>query len=381
MKSFRWIVYIWVTGVLACQAIESPRNLTVGEGFVNPLGFHDATPMFSWKLPEGVTKQTAYQLVVEKNGKPVWDSGWVESDQSVLVPYGGEPFASRDRAEWRVRFRDQDGTESDWSDTARFELGLLSNEDWQAQWIRPAQERSQDGEPVAVLRRGFSTEKAIARARIYVTARGLFELTLNGRRVGDDHFANGFTDYNQRLDTLTYDVTGQLRKGDNILDAMLGTGWYAGRLPFKAKKAGPYGRDQELLLQLEIFYEDGSRDTIVSDGQWEGTFEGPIVSSSIYDGEVYDARIKPSCWQPVTANPDLGSARLQPKPFAPVRETQALAVQAITEPEPGRFVFDLGQNMVGWARINVPVEKDQTVTIRFCRNAQSGRHALYGKLP
>ena len=423
------------------------HSLTVGEGFVNPIGFHDATPVFSWKLPDGVKQQTAYRIET-KVGDTTWDSGWVESDQSTFVPYRGEPFTSRQQVEWRVRFRDEKGKDSGWSERARFELGLLSSNDWNAQWIRPADStrppapecrlinavyrsranpdrradvtglvQARNGvltvsndalggdpatnevkelvltytiygeekqsvygekqavafprdqtvvEPVGVLRRSFPVTENIARARLYVTARGVFEIELNGQKVGNDHFANGWTSYGNRLDTLTYDVTGQLRSGDNTLQALLGNGWYAGELTWGGGPGkGGYENQPELLLQVGVAYKDGSSATIVSDGQWEGTYDGPVRSSSIYDGEDFDARKAATGWKPVVANADLGTARLTPKPFAPVRATETLAVQVITEPTPGRFVFDLGQNMVGWQQIRIPVEKDRKVTIRF----------------
>ena len=425
----------------------SAHSLTVGEGFVNPLGFHEATPVFSWKLPSGVKKQTAYRIEA-KAGDKVWDSGWIKSEQSTFVPYHGEPLASRQQVEWRVSFRDENGKDSGWSEQAHFELGLLSSKDWKAQWIRPADttgfpeveyklikaiyrskanpERCKDvaeiiqkqkaaftvskdalgGDPatnevkelvltytingeekkdvykeketvsfppthafverVGVLRHAFPVSGKIARARLYVTARGLFEIQLNGQKVGNDHFANGWTSYNKRLDTLTYDVTSQLRAGDNKLEALLGKGWYAGRLTWdKTPPKGRYGDYPELLLQLEVTYKDGSSTTIASDGQWEGTYDGPVVSSSIYDGENYDARKAVTGWKPVLINADLGAQRLTPKPFAPVREKEMLAVQNITEPTSGHFVFDLGQNMVGWAKLKIPVKKDQAVTIHF----------------
>ncbi len=341
------------------------HSLTVGEGFVDPLGFYDATPVFSWKLPAGVKKQTAYRIEVTlATGETRWDSGWVDSDDTTLVPFGGKPFASRDRAIWRVRFRNDKGTDSGWSAPAHFEMGLLSANDWTAKWIRPSQERPSGDEPVSWLRRGFQVDKKIVRARVYVTARGLFELDLNGVRVGNDHFANGLTSYTKRLDTLTYDITGLLRPGENKVEAMLGMGWYAGRFPF-ARRKGYYGENSEFLLQLEITNADGTRDTFVSDEQWEATFDGPVFSSSIYDGESFDARKEITGWKPVLANADLGAAELTPKPFAPVRESDRLTVKTITEPEKGRFVFDLGQNMVGWTRIRIPTEKDKTVTLRF----------------
>jgi alpha-L-rhamnosidase len=340
---------------------EPARSLKVGESLVEPLGFDAATPVFSWQLPEGVKKQTAYRIET-KSGEKTWKSGWVESEQSAFAPYRGEPFASRQRVEWRVEFRDENGKDSGWSQQAHFELGLLSTNDWKAQWIRPQGETNTNPDAVGCLRRTFRLSQEVERARVYVTARGFFELSLNGTRVGDDHFANGWTSYNKRLDTLTYDVTGQLHTGTNTLEALISAGWYSGRLMSGRNK---YGTHPELLLQLEVAYKDGSREMVVSDRQWEGSYDGPVLSSSIYDGENYDARKQVTTWHPVVVNPDFGPERLAPKPFPPVREKELLTVQAIAEPEPGRFVFDLGQNMVGWARIKVPVEKDQTVTLRF----------------
>ena len=339
------------------------HRLSIGEAFHNPLGFHDPSPVFSWKLPRGVERQTAYRIEV-KGDSFSWDSGWVESEQSVGVPYGGEPLQSRARADWRVCFRDENGTESAWSDAASFELGLLSAGDWRAQWIRPAGEPDAGTEEVAWLRRTFAIPREVVQARLYVTARGVFKIHLNGQPVSRDHFANGWTSYAKRIDTLTYDVTDALEAGPNEITALLGTGWYAGRIGWQDQRH-LYGRFPELLLQLEIAYTDGRTETLVSDDQWEGTRKGPIRASSIYDGETYDARQAVANWGPVIANPGLGPAALVPKPFPPVRETAYLETRDITEPAPGRFVFDLGQNIVGWARIRIPVQADGTVTLRY----------------
>lgn len=365
------VVLAWLANLQTSGA--AVHSLTVGEGFVDPVGFHDATPTFSWKLPEGMKKQTAYCLEVTSEGKTLWESGWVTSDQSVFVPYAGEALASRQKVAWRVNIRDEKGKESGWSKPASFELGLLSAKEWKAQWIRPQGATDPKAEQVAWLRRAFTLpkDKEIAKARLYVTARGFFTLQLNGGRVSQDLFANGWTSYLNRLDTLTYDVTGQLKKGDNTFEAMLGTGWYGGRIGWENKPRGFYGVDPELLLQLEITYKDGTRETVVSDGHWEGTRNGPILNASIYDGEIVDARKEVTGWAPVTATADLGTARLTPKPFPPVRVTETLAVKQITEPSPGRFVFDLGQNMVGIPKIRIPVEKDQTVTLRFAEMLNS----------
>jgi len=358
-----------ITAVFAAARLsaEPAHSLTVGENSSEPLGFDTAVPTFSWKLPVGIKRQTAYRIQTTSEAK-TWDSGWVNSEQSVFVPYGGQPFMSRQRVEWRVDFRDENGKGSGWSQPAHFEMGLLSTNDWKAQWIRPPDKTNSNPDAVGNLRRGFILPHAVESARIYVTARGFFELRLNGGRVGNDHFANGWTSYNKHVDTLTYDVTSQLRVGTNSLEALLGTGWYAGRLMSGRNK---YGVHPELLLQLEVTYKDGTRESVSSDRDWEGTYDGPVLSSSIYDGESFDARKEATNWRPVVANPNLGPERITPKPFPPVREQALMSPTNITEPQPGHFVFDLGQNIVGWARIKVPVEKDQTVTVHFAEMLNS----------
>src|SRR5262249_12647235 len=150
--------------------------------------------------------------------------------------------------------------------------------------------------------------------------------------------------YDKRVDTITYDLTNHLKAGDNTLSASLARGWYAGRYPFSSKK-GPYGNHASFLAQLEITYDDGSADTIPTDGNWQGTFTQPIVTASIYDGENFDARIQPANFAPVVADDDLGTATLTSKPFPPVTQTDTLTAQNITQPQPGHFIFDLGQNM------------------------------------
>ena len=376
----------WVIGgaLILCQCgclgIGAPEKLVVGAGFVDPLGFHNPTPAFSWKLPEGTKAQTAHRVVAASradllpDNADLWDSGMVISDQSVWLPYGGNPLASRHRVFWQVQFWNEEGTQSGWSPAARFELGLLSSRDWKAKWIRPKDQPDSDKEPVSWLRREFPVSGKIESARLYATARGLFEIHLNGEKVGQDCFVPGWTSYANRIDTLMYDVTESLQKGGNTLGVQLGMGWYAGRLAWKEKK-NLYGKYPELLLQLEITYSDGTEETVLSDENWKASWNGPIRSSSIYDGEEYDARMEmpgwdksgynDSSWGVVLTGTELGSVQLVPKPFTPVRATEELSVQAITEPEPGRYVFDLGQNMVGWAKLNIPVEKDQTITARF----------------
>ena len=373
-KLFLMLGLILWAPMRAANAQQTANFLSVGEGSVDPLGFHDATPTFSWMLPDGVKRQTAYRIELRdvdlNEGSVVWDSGWVESARSVFVPYDGDPLQSRQRLNWRVNFRDENGKEAGWSKSASFELGLLSQNDWTAKWMRSVGDAPPEVEKVTRFRRNFDIDGDVATARIYATARGVFELELNGRRVGDDHFANGFTSYNKRLDSLTYDVTDVLQQGANSLGAMLGDGWYAGHLGWKSER-NLFGPHAEILIQLEVVYRDGRKASVVSDESWEATFNGPFVSSSIYHGEHFDARKEWADWKPVAVNDDLGSARIVPKPFAPVKKIEVVSVSKVTEPESGRFVFDLGQNIVGWAKLNIPVEKDQKVTVRFAEMLNS----------
>lgn len=363
VKHCLWMLLFLLASNGIGYAQNEPTSLSVGEGFVDPIGFHDATPTFSWKLPDGVQGQTAYQIEV-KDDAVVWDSGWVQSDQSVFVPYDGQPLASRQRLHWRVRYRDDEANESDWSRPSTFELGLLGKDQWTAQWIRPAINPPADEERVSNLRHQFELDGSIQSARLYVTAKGIFEINLNGERVGTDHFANGFTSYKNRLDSVCYDVTDQLQSGSNSVDALLGYGWYAGKFGWTGQR-NIYGEFPELLFQLEVLFDDGRQQSIVSDKNWTATTNGPMISSSIYDGEHVDARKTWADWKPVATRANLGTAEIVPKPFAPVKAITTLQVQDITQPKPGSFIFDLGQNMVGWAKLNIPVEKDQTITVRF----------------
>lgn len=475
----RKTVQIWVAlGLMALAATcgysgVPPHDLRVGEGFREPIGFHDPAPRFSWTLPAGVQKQSAYRIEVI-DGSLLWDSGWVESGLSVLVPYGGEPLQSRQRVEWRVRYRDEAGNDSGWSRPASLEMGLLSNSDWQAQWIRLDEHKPDQSTPVPeaeivitkavygdlndpgrqrdvtgavrklaadggrvvkagnqlagdpahghakelrleytvngkkmqrtlaenaqldlvtgvllggdpntfkpqYLRRAFQADQVIRSARMYVTAKGLYEVWLNGNKVGADFFVPGYTSYDQLIETVAYDVTASVEEGANTLGVVLGEGWYAGRVHGRKERYPEL--KPALLLQLEIIYADGTTETIVSDRTWAATDQGPIRSSGIYDGEVYDARREMPGWsragfddsgwrRDLTVEPVAEKPALLPKRHAPVRATGELPARSVSEPAPGRFVFDLGQNMVGWARLKMPVRQGQTVTMRFAEMLQ-----------
>ncbi len=350
------------------------------EYLVNPMGLDEIKPRLSWQLDDARqgALQTAYQIVAASSlqaleAKPdLWDSGQVKTGQCLDIVYGGKRLVSRQTVWWRVRAWDHAGQPSDWSAAAFFEMGLLKSADWSAKWIGRPIESREGSQPCPLLRKNFSLKSDVARARLYVTARGLFELHLNGQRVGADYFTPGWTDYNKRIQYLVYDVTGQLRPGANALGAILGDGWYAGYLVWD-KHHFLYGDQLSLLAQLEVDYLDGTREVIASGPEWK-TALGPILKSDIYNGETYDARLErpawdttnadETTWQPATVFPP-PRAPLVAKRNAPVRRQEELPSVALTEPSFGVHIFDLGQNMVGWARIKVRAPAGKMVTIRF----------------
>jgi alpha-L-rhamnosidase len=241
--------------------------------------------------------------------------------------------------------------------------GAYGSGPWGGQVIQPSP-------PVPYLRHGFRLGKPVASARLYVSALGLYEAHINGRRVGNDDFTPGWTDYNKRVQYQTYDVTSMLRQGDNAIGALLGDGWYAGNIGFAGTHV--YGRQPWFLGQLRVDFTDGTSQTVGTDGSWK-TAAGPLRSSDIYMGETYDARAEQPgwdgaafddhTWQPATVNTDV-QPNLVAQAGPPVRVDTVLKPVKRTEPKPGVFVFDLGQNMVGWNRLTVSGPAGTTVTLR-----------------
>ncbi len=225
--------------------------------------------------------------------------------------------------------------------------------------------------PAAMFRKDFALPGTIRRATVYATAQGLYELRINGRRVGDQLLAPEWTSYHHRIQYQTYDVTDLVRTGDNVVAAWLGEGWYAGRLMAVGRFA--YGTVPRFLCQLEIEFADGRKQTVVTDETWRSTLAGPIRAAGIYDGEDYDARREFAGWDTADFDArawtsahasDLGREQLVWQPNEPIRVTRELAPVHLREPKPGAYVFDLGQNLVGWCRIEARGISGQPVTLR-----------------
>ncbi|MCS6953870.1 MAG: glycoside hydrolase family 78 protein [Bryobacteraceae bacterium] len=329
-----------------------PRDLRV-EYLADPMGVDVARPRFSWTLahPERGQRQTAYQVLVSLN--PVlssgdqWDSGRVASPDSAHVVYAGRPLESGRTYYWKVRWWDKDGRASAYSRVARFHTGLLAASDWRGRWIGGGGQ----------LRREFRLPGRPVRAHAYVSGLGYYELRINGRKVGDHVLDPGWTTYDKRVLYSVYDIAPYLAAGDNAVGVLLGHGWYGQR---------------SLLLQMNIEVEGGQRMEVVSDTTWKA-HPGPIVSDSIYDGEVYDARLETpgwdrpgfddAAWKPAVAvEPPRGVLSAQMMP--PIRVVDTILPLRITNPLPGMWVYDMGQNFSGWVRLKVRGPRGAAVKLR-----------------
>ena len=364
----------------------APNNLTVSEGFTNPVGFYDGKPTFSWKLPADVQGQSTWSLIVASSPDllpdkaDLWESGRIESDQTLFVKYEGKKLSSKQKVYWQVKFWDNNGNESQWSETARFELGLLTNKDWAGNWISiSAEELKEIDERGSLLfrpqymRKEITVNSKVKSARLYITAKGVYEAYINGKKVGTDIMSPGWTPVAKSISTLTYDVTEMLNEGENTIGAVVAEGWHSGRINLRStlKTAEHTPR---LLCQLEIENADGIQ-TIVSDGSWKVTQYGPIRSAKIYDGETYDANYElgewntngydDSKWLAVSEQAVADSILLLPKRYEGVKDKSVLSVQNITEPQAGKPIFDFGQNNVGVPLVKVPMKKGDTLSIRF----------------
>lgn len=347
----------------------------------NPLGVDRSQPRLSWWVgdPTPDAVQAAYQVVVATSpellaNKPdVWDSGRIGTDQSIGLEYAGPALAPRQRYFWRVRTWNAHGEVSPWSETNWWEMGLLRPEEWHAKWIGHPPRSTAESAPAVLLRREFDVNKPVRRARLYATARGLFEPHLNGDRIGRDFFVPGWTDFALRNQYLTYDVTALLKPGRNALGIVLGDGWHNGYMLSRVNKKNWYGDDTSFSGQLEIEYADGGRETIVTDETWR-VATGAILSSDIYNGESYDARQDPGAW--TTAGFDAGHwqaprivdgapRQLVAKVSPPVRVQEMLPARTVIRAANGEWVFDVGQNMAGWARIHLRGRAGQAVRLRF----------------
>jgi alpha-L-rhamnosidase len=359
----------------------------------NPLGIDTHVPCLSWILESNQRNetQTAYEVMASSSPDKLakgdfdeLDSGKVLSDESINIAYAGKPLTTGQRVWWKVRVWDVNGKVSEFSKSAWFEMALLEPSDWQAKWIQrrsdEADPESQafDDHPAPLFRKEFVLAKKVARARVYVSGLGYYELHLNGEKVGDHVLDPGWTTYSKRVLYSTYDVTEQLKQGRNAIGITLGNGWFnllplamGGRIEMRNFLTIGAPR---AIVQLQVEFSDGSSQVIGSDESWH-VGDGPVIRNGEYLGEVYDARKEQTGWDEAgfddsswasamaASEPELGPLCAQSAP--PIRVTRILKAKKITEPKPGVYIFDFGQNFAGWARLRVEGPVGTRVKLRF----------------
>ena len=408
-----------MAGTLPAGAKLLPTQLRT-EYLVEPSTIETLAPRLTWILESTGRgqRQTAYRILVASSEKSLkrdvgdlWDSAQVASDETVNIPYAGRPLASGLRCFWKVKSWDQDGKESAWSQPAVWGMGLLKPEDWKAQWISCPDNSPVHNDrqhlllpPARHYRKEFTAGRKVTRATVYASALGIVELHLNGQRVGDAYFEPGWADYHKRTYYRAHDVTALVQKGGNAFGAVVADGWYAGYVGYGLlvgygpNKTGRnfYGKTPALLAQLELEYADGSRETVVTDASWQVTDQGPFREADLIMGESFDARREMPGWDkpgfPVagwnhamraedngsikaTFSDNSGSrevelgfqrpALVQAYSGPSIRVTEELKALRLTEPKPGAYIFDLGQNFAGVIRLQVKGPAGRKLQIRY----------------
>ncbi len=367
------------------------------ESRINPVGIEVEHPRFSWiiKSNERDIQQSAYQILVadspqklKKNIGNIWDSKVVKSDRSIQVEYSGTPLISEKKYYWKVKIYNQDGKATAWSKPATWQMGLLSVNDWdKAMWIgfenlpdsmkvvpgihgngdqlgNKAIKRS----IVPLFRKEFSVENKIKSATLYISGLGHYEATINGQKVGQSFLAPGWTNYDKVCLYNSYDITNQLNQGENAIGVIVGNGFYNINRERYRKLVITYGYPK-MISKLKIDYEDGTSAAIVSGTDWKCS-PSPIVYSSIYGGEDYDATLEQKGWdQPgfddskwkmaLPVSPPLG--KLMAETDLPVTIREVIKVKNTEQTEEGKYLCDFGQNCSGIVELKVNGKKGSVI--------------------
>jgi len=346
-----------------------------------PFGIGEVRPRLSWQVSTETPDwmQAAYELELGPDENSMASYGRTDSAEQLLQPWPAPPLQSRQRVAVRVRvWGNDDGGPSEWGPATYVEAGLLNPTDWQAAMIRPAwDEASEDTEPASRLSRTFEVTGPVASARLYASAHGVYVASINGRRVGRDRLAPGWTSYHHRLRFQTHDVTDYLRPGANVIGLELADGWWRGNLGFQDKR-NTYGDRTAAIAQLEIT-DGGGRITVIgTDSSWLAG-RSPVLGSDLYNGETYDARLEDGGWagaedaalDPVVVE-DFDASVLVAPDGPPVRATEELPVSAVLGTPSGKTILDFGQNLVGHVRLRVSGEAGTELVLRHAEVLEHG---------
>ena len=350
------------------------------------LGIGQPSPRLSWRFigSDIFWQQAGYILEIHRGDiksheKP--ETFNVKSSNSVLVPWPTSPLKSRERAWVRVKAIGDSGCDdTNFSAWEVVEMGLLERSDWKGEFIEAPRTDGPDGSlRPALFRKSFKLKGAVKQARLYITAHGIYETLINGKRVGDHELAPGWQSYKYHLAYQTFDVTSLLKNGENALGAEVGEGWWAGRLGWEQWR-NVYGDKIGLLAQLEIELESGKVVEILSDESWKTT-TGPTMQGEIYNGETYDATKELKGWSTDSFSAEnwgtvilgeLGKADLRAPEGPPVRKIETVTVKEIIRSNSNKVIIDLGQNLVGYLRVRVSGPKGHTITFRHAEVMSDG---------
>jgi len=336
----------------------------------NPLGFSIDQPTFSWSVEDTRDRtQTAARVIVAADPQlyqVIYDSGKVPGQRIDSLAYRPPlSLSPRTRYYWQVKVWGE--SEQATSEIAWFETGKM-DEPWQAEWITPD---FADNEIHPVMVKGFELPADVLSARAYVCGLGLYRLELNGQKVGDDQLTPHFNVYDKWLQYQTYDISGQLSRGKNRVEILLGNGWYKGRFGFSEMSSGKnlYGDRFALICEIHIRLVNGEELVIPSDLSWQAS-PSPILESSIYDGEMHDARVK-RILSPVKTI-EIDNNMLQARRSLPVCINEEIKPVEVIHTPAGETVLDLGQNMVGWLRFRTHAPTGTRIHLLFGEVLQGG---------
>ncbi len=406
IRSFLYLSLVFLGMAMIRNCGETSRTTLVIQGLSceyleNPMGIETEAPRFGWILSSEVNgeTQTAYQIIVSDSENEVasgqgklWDSGKISSNKSHNINYAGKVFEAGKRYWWRVKVWNAGGQEQEWSELAWFETGLFSEADWlHAKWIGLATDQRKDefrfrefqnrnmtsprmvsSQPSPLFRKSISLHKEVKSARAIITGLGYNELYINGKKIGDAVLNPGQTSYDKRAYYDIYDVSSNLEKGDNTLGVMLGNGFYGQNLAFGVA-ALSYG-EPLLRVLLKIEYVDGTTETVITDRSWLST-TGPIVFDNVYGGETYDARqeidkwnhkdCNTSDWTPSSELENVDIPVLTAQLLQTIKKINYFDPESFYKSQTGKYIYDAGQNISGWARIKVNEPAGTKITLRF----------------
>ncbi|SDM09041.1 Alpha-L-rhamnosidase N-terminal domain-containing protein [Catalinimonas alkaloidigena] len=392
LRLFLPLLLVWNVVDAQAQTLQVQRLRC--EYKENPLGIDTPKPRLSWELTSTVrgVKQQACRIIVAsspealaRNMGDIWDTGKQFIKTPIQVQVDGVPLQPASTYYWKVKVWDNASHVTDWSEPATWQMGLMQERDWQgAQWIGyealpdsnrivPAahgkgKKAWGKGEVVLpLLRKEFAVSKPVEKATMFISGLGHFELSMNGQKVGDHFLDPGWTDYDEHALYVTFDVTEALQEGDNALGVMLGTGFYYIPRERYRKLTGAFGYPK-MICRLQLEYADGSTESVISDPSWK-TAPGPTTFSSIYSGEDYDATQEQPGWDTpgfddaawkhaLTVD---GPPRLEAQRADPLKIMERFEAKTLTEPTPGTWVYDFGQNMSGIPQLTVRGNRGDTI--------------------